>query len=1234
MSRSFDYRRLGGAFQQELAATLLRGESALLLGPRDAGKRNLVHRLPGEFPPGDRSRWLAIELLASPVANTNTLREAVARAVEKTIGEPAVQLPAETGRLVGAALAAGRRLGAPLFVVLANVDSLPHALACQLLRDVQRAIGDGQIVALLTGEIDLREIIDAAVPELNSVRNFIIQGFEEEAFAEYCDERAERLSLLGSPDFATYARRLAAELLPGAEFANPAAAFFAVTGGQIHLLRPLLWLYVENRDRARAEDRELVLPHEHWGVSLFRRATQIVERSHKCLDLLQRLLAGERPEAWEEPDALELSGMIVRREGRFDFSSPLARVHAQHQFSPRHLADLFALQGDWKKAFDIYESLLGEARVRPLGGDEHVRFARVVEALGARLREIATGSALSEVERTRLRILFARGCRLLLGFEVTFWRALRSGAWQPLDAPKVSESARLLAEGWPGAPACALENSPVTADWSDVAIGCFLPDVRGDARLAVVVGDWSRGAPLAPERRKWANHLLEHFRATFTHVTQVLQDKINLDRREKLGEIVREAFNVLDEKPLDTRAIVERAAQLLLRDPFRYRRALFCLVDAKRERIEGVYDGCLDSAVDAAKATSYPLSDPNSDIQSYLVNVPQPIIVDDPQRTPRINQDLARRAEMRAMALLPICNPTGEVLGTIHVERSDGTPPSDEEVSQLLGFAEKLAVALDQSESVTLLMSALDKTSFPLAVIDQKERLRYANEPAHALLGMPVGWRHRRDAVNVCEFLRAEVLRNMRQALQTGRRRVEHVPLDGERISHELLTDAICDLREQRVGALVQLTNVEFVLRVLEAFGAFAQIIDRPTLVEKMIEAVQRLGFHSGRVWLREGEGSQVTLLIDHAFNLEDPAQAEEFNNPARKISLQASHPSHRETWRCLKENRAVVFGFDPELGEGVERRTARGLSVINAREPLFHKELRKKPGNLWIDLPLSADGAPYGKITLDCDEDFQPENFELVEALFQNFGALLGALLRKEQLELREREVEAAADRAVADTGHVLRSELGPLPALLARYRWQARECPELAPLNERFEKSLNYLLALTDRAKRLLRGVQPYISPINIEALIRERLTLALGEEGRAWNLKAEADFPQKIQADENLLRDLVFELVSNSRTAARDPRIEVTLRAGEAGRVQIVYRDFGPGVPSDFKHAIFNRFFSNRPGQQPGTGLGLAYVRKICEAHGGSIREVGVEGEGAEFRIELHTNPTQITSQPISS
>jgi two-component system sensor histidine kinase MprB len=126
-------------------------------------------------------------------------------------------------------------------------------------------------------------------------------------------------------------------------------------------------------------------------------------------------------------------------------------------------------------------------------------------------------------------------------------------------------------------------------------------------------------------------------------------------------------------------------------------------------------------------------------------------------------------------------------------------------------------------------------------------------------------------------------------------------------------------------------------------------------------------------------------------------------------------------------------------------------------------------------------------------------------------------------------------------------------------------------------------------------------------------------------------------RVDADERLVRGTpvrlhraVGNLLDNAvKHGGADGEIEVEVRAGpavaaggESRGAEVRVRDHGPGIaPGDLPH-VFDRFYRARRARGlPGAGLGLAIVRQVAEAHGGSVRaETPADGSGARLVLSL--------------
>ena len=116
--------------------------------------------------------------------------------------------------------------------------------------------------------------------------------------------------------------------------------------------------------------------------------------------------------------------------------------------------------------------------------------------------------------------------------------------------------------------------------------------------------------------------------------------------------------------------------------------------------------------------------------------------------------------------------------------------------------------------------------------------------------------------------------------------------------------------------------------------------------------------------------------------------------------------------------------------------------------------------------------------------------------------------------------------------------------------------------------------------------------------------------------------ADGPVVVPGDEHRLRQVVANLVTNS--LVHGGQSTVTLRAAiEGSHAVLSVADDGPGMPAEDAARAFDRFWrgdSSRQRRSGSSGLGLAIVRAVAEAHGGSADVLSSPGKGTTFTIRL--------------
>ena len=116
-------------------------------------------------------------------------------------------------------------------------------------------------------------------------------------------------------------------------------------------------------------------------------------------------------------------------------------------------------------------------------------------------------------------------------------------------------------------------------------------------------------------------------------------------------------------------------------------------------------------------------------------------------------------------------------------------------------------------------------------------------------------------------------------------------------------------------------------------------------------------------------------------------------------------------------------------------------------------------------------------------------------------------------------------------------------------------------------------------------------------------------------------------ELQGNRTALTAALTNLVSNALEAS--PDVVVTLRAERrANRVVFTVQDNGPGIAPQIQSKVFEPFFSTRPA---GTGLGLAVVKTVTEAHGGALALESTPEHGTRIGMDLPCD--SLPSEPLA-
>lgn len=166
------------------------------------------------------------------------------------------------------------------------------------------------------------------------------------------------------------------------------------------------------------------------------------------------------------------------------------------------------------------------------------------------------------------------------------------------------------------------------------------------------------------------------------------------------------------------------------------------------------------------------------------------------------------------------------------------------------------------------------------------------------------------------------------------------------------------------------------------------------------------------------------------------------------------------------------------------------------------------------------------------------------------------------------------------------------------------------------------SYFSKLRDITFNNVEQIPLNIQSVNLHDLFDTVAEATVPPSGKNVVINNEIDPEAIVSADRSHLYNILNNLVENA-VKYSGPNVEINATAmAKEGFVKLMVSDNGIGIPSgDLKH-IFKRFYRGKAsgGDQPGIGLGLAYVKLLVEAHGGDISVESSEGRGTCFTIKL--------------